>query len=206
VLSRLHGFIDPGDLVDVDGCDLEVSAMANDHGGSTWLQVNDIAPLAKRNPYPPALADREPNDTIVLTKDIAVGVDDATSPVSFGALAAEEVLVAISTDEANVLTIGFGGGAETELCCDRPGLVLGELSDRQPDPGQFSLGEHREDVGLILAPVSATVKLEATSDGNDPGVVTRHEEVAAEFTSLLEQPGELDRAVALHTGIGSPTT
>ena len=54
------------------------------------------------------------------------------------------------TDEAHVLAVGFGCGAQTQFTGSLSHLGLGEMSDRKQGVGQFFLVQHVHDITLIL--------------------------------------------------------
>ena len=92
------------------------------------VDVDDVAPLARRDPEAAALTDREHRDTVVLADRGAVV--STTGPGRSSVRAGEERLAPTARDEAHVHALGLGRGAQPEARRVVAHLGLGEVTDR----------------------------------------------------------------------------
>ena len=105
-------------------------------------------------------------------------------------------------DEAHVLTVGFGRGAQTQLAGSLSHLGLGQMSDRKQGVGQFFLVQHVHDITLIFGHVSPTNHPPHTRWLTlDSSMVASGDCVEAQQTSALRQSVKLQVAIALDAGV-----
>ncbi len=72
----------------------------------------------------------------------------------------QEALTAFrAPDEADVLAVRLGGGAQPETAGVGPHLVLGHVTHREDDARQRVLAQHGQDVGLVLEGIGAPAEL-----------------------------------------------
>jgi hypothetical protein len=84
-------------------------------------------------------------------------------------------------NEANVLAVGFAGGAETKLCCTFTHFVFGQASDWQHDSFELWGREHMEHVTLVFCEIGATSEPGKTRRRpNDLGVMASRNHVEAQ--------------------------
>ena len=103
---------------------------------------------------PAALPDRYQLDRVDRADLAPGGVDDATGPKR-NAVAEEGGATAEQRQEARVLAVGLGRGAQSGRGSLGAHLGFGHLSDGQQCRGQRVLVQHVQHVGLILGRVAA---------------------------------------------------
>src|SRR5207342_3237147 len=94
------------------------------------------------------------------------------SPSERDACAEKRLAAAGLGDEAHVLTVGLGGGAETESRCPLANLGLGEPPDREEGASQLTLRQHVHHVALVLGLIGATVHEATIADRFDASMMT----------------------------------
>jgi hypothetical protein len=108
-------------------------------------------------------------------------------------------------DEADVLAVRLGGGAQAELLGTPPHFAFVHVTHGKQDPAQLILGQHVQHVGLVLGRIEAPAQLIAAAFGDDPGVVTGGDCVETQLVGPAQQAVELEMAVASDARIGRPS-
>src|SRR5262245_27528932 len=84
-----------------------------------------------------------------------IRVDELARAITQAGVALEELSLALSSQEAEVLTLGPAGHLESRLQRDLPHLGLGQLAEREPEPGQRLGPKRGEHVRLVLRVVGS---------------------------------------------------
>src|SRR6266545_1974330 len=176
--------------------DRQLGALADDHALARGLDAEHVAGGRRGDAEAAALPHGEPVGALVAAERPPGGVDHRAR------LAAEAALqpaggVAVG-DEADVVGLRLGRGAQPEPGGGRAHLRLGHLADGQLEVGQLLRAEHVEHVGLVLGGVHRSVEPAV----DHPGVVAGGERVEAERARPGEQPDDLDALVAAGAGVG----
>ena len=135
-----------------------------------------------------------------ITEHLAGGIDDSCS-TERDPRPEEGFATAGVGDEAHVLTVGLGSGAQTQRCSPRTHLRLGEVPNGKDRAAQFALRQHVHDVALVLRRIGAAMNIQPITDRLDPGMVTRGNRIEAEEIGALTEPLELQMAIALDARI-----
>src|ERR1700761_6763397 len=111
---------------------------------------DDVPRLVQRDTDPAALADGEVVVAAVAAELAAGAVDDGALAVDQVAVTAEEALLALTCEEAEVLRLGLLRDRQPVPRGDGPDLVLGHLGEREPEPPEQFRRQRREHVALVL--------------------------------------------------------
>ena len=105
-------------------------------------------------------------------------------------------------DEADVLTVRLPGVEKALPVCQRPHFRLMQNAQRELGVGQLLLGQHIEDIALILAEIHRFFQEIPAVLPLDPGIVAGGDGVAAHQRRPVIEPPELQIAVAVNAGVG----
>ena len=112
----------------------------------------------------------------------------------------------VGADEADVLAVGLGRGAQSEVGGQGTDRRLRHLPHGEHGPGELVLAEHGQHVGLVLGRVRPPQQPPGTVGiPFDPGVVARGHGVEPEVRRPVQEAVELEVSVALDAGIGRPS-
>ena len=158
----------------------------------------DVERLAGRDAEPAALPDRV-EVVAAVAAELAPGrVEDRAGALAHAAVAGEERRPPGAGEEAEVLRVGLLGDRQRGLAGDRAHLRLGELAEREPQPGERGGRERGERVRLVLRRVGRRAQQPV---GRAARVVARGEVGGAERVRQREHGVEADVAVAAHAGV-----
>ena len=118
------------------------------------------------------------------------------------AVAQERRAATRARDEAHVLAVGLGSGAQAEARGVGAHIRLGHLPNGKQRAGQLVLVDHVHDVALILRAVEPPLELVARGGRGHACMVSRGHGVEAEQVGAFAQPRELHVPVALDARIG----
>ena len=104
-------------------------------------------------------------------------------------------------DEAHVLAVGLGGGAEPQLERQRPDLVLGHVAEREQRARQRRAGHGVQHVALVLGTVRSTGDPVPAVAFDTAGVMAGRDEVEPQRVGPAQQLVELEVTVALDTRV-----
>ncbi len=147
-----QGEVDPAQRrrAEHDGGAQHVPGAADGHLACGQVHVGHVAPRAVGAvAHAAPLAHRHQLDSLDGTGGTAFDVDDL-SGVQRHALRQEAKAALRAADEADVLAVRLGRGAQTQTGGVDADVVLGHVADGEDDSGQRVLSEHREHVGLVL--------------------------------------------------------
>ncbi len=160
-----------------------------------------VVPMA----HPPSLAHRNQLHGFDRTEILTAVVIDQSARVQREAGTEESLAPLVRADEADILAVGLGCGAQTQPVGLEPYLVLGHLAHREQRAGQLVLAQHGHHVGLVLQPVGSPAQPESSfGRGHTAGVMPGGHGVETEGPGPSEQAVELEVAVALDARVGGP--
>ena len=176
---------------------------ADQHPASVEVDGGDVAPPAvSAVAHAPALAHRDQLQVIDRAEVVAGAMVDQPPGVERQPVAQEPAAALVRADEADILAVRLGRGAEAQSGRFAPHLLLGEVADRKGAAGQLVLAQHGEHVRLVLQRVGPPTELEPAGCGRPAGVVTGGHGVEPEGHGPVEEPIEFEVAVALDAGVG----
>ena len=153
--------------------------------------------------HPPPLAHGDQLDRVHLAQVGAAGVVDQAPRVQGDPVGQEAGPAHVGPDEAHVLAVRLGRGAQPEPRGLGAHLRLGHPPHREQGAGQLVLAEHGQHVGLVLGRVGPPDETPgAVGVPGAPGVVAGGHGVEPEPRGPLEEPVELEVPVALDAGVG----
>ena len=179
----------------------QVVRVADHDGGARRVDRQRVAPAGAAPRHPPPLPDGDQLDRVDGARGPALGVDQ---PARAQRHAGREERGAATRrgDEADVLAVGLGRGAQAQGPGVAPHLGLGQLAHRQQAAGQLLTAQDRQDIGLVLGPVPAPHQsAPAPGRGDHAGVVARRHRVEAELAGPAQEAVELQVAVAVDAGV-----
>src|SRR4051794_30190852 len=131
----------------------ELGAGAGGHGVGGRVGADDVEPLAAPDAQAPSLPHGEVVMPVVLAETPAAPVDDLTrAPIEAG-VATQELSLALTGEEAEVLALRAPGDLQSLVRCDLAHLRLAQLGERKAKARQGAWAESREHVGLVLGRV-----------------------------------------------------
>ena len=191
----------------LEALDGQRRARTDGHRAGDRLDVEHVAGASVRSGRADAealaLADRVAPAALVLAEHVAAGVDDGSTTVDVAQLLGEPAAGVAVADEADVVAVRLVGDGQTTpvgLLADDP---LRGVAQREHRVRELVLGEHAEDVGLVLRHVLGPVHLDQpVGAGAQLRVVTGDHCVEAERDRPVEHGRELDLLVAAQAGVG----
>ena len=194
---------------DLGGCEfglVEVVVGAEDHFVCLGTDGRDKSGMTERDAEAFALAYGVVGVTAVSAKDFAFGIDVvalANDSVIICHILTKERAVVVVGDEAYFLRLFLlGEGGITVLAGDDANLLFGEVAQRENGAAEVVLGEHPEEIGLVLAGVGRAGKIGVIAEGLDAGVMARGDIGTTKFICHAEHLAPFDVGVAENARVG----
>ena len=183
----------------------DVSGPADDDAVMCHVEVHDVERLRMRDAEAFALADRVERHALVMAEHMALLVDDIAWMQAGGILRAQVGLVVIMRHEADLLAVRLVGDGQLVALRHLARLHLRVVAERHQEVRERLLVEVVERIRLVLVGVDALLEhIAARLVLRDARIVARRDVIRAELHGLLQEPLELDVAVAGDAGIRRP--
>src|SRR4029077_11932374 len=162
----------------------------------TGVELQHVKRHRRRNADPTPLADRVIDDAVMTTKHPAIGMDDIAGLRRTRAQPLDDLRVAASRHEADVLAIRFLRRHQPKFARDISRLLFGQIAKREAQEVELLEWRGEQEIALVALLVLGAVEIEAVSPRSAPDIMSGRERSRAEILCGLQHIGELDLLVA----------